>query len=309
MGEVRAEQRAELAALHAEGKSGRKAARLQRRRQRVTAVGMLGIADPRQASATTTIMQAGLPEDVVRGAMRWEIHNPWGRLLEKLSSHPLTARRIDDLARSGLPGGPTGWGDVTSTEAETAAPGARRASVPTSLSCWPYAALLWACGASTVAPASRGLALIAAAVLFLIKQAALSHRVRAGGRSYVAAHASTPPMKGIPVSLHGQIIGRGMPGCVLSADLVIQDASGFLTLLYRQPLPFWGAMFACSPAFQAARLVGLVPRGPPTSRSGRVAATDPHDAGSGSCAAARAAPPGPACAGCGRDRGVHDLIP
>lgn len=60
-------------------------------------------------------------------------------------------------------------------------------------------------------------------------------------------------MKGIPVSLRGQIIGRGMPGYVLSADLVIQDASGFLTLLYRQPLPLWGTMFAL---FKAGRFQG-----------------------------------------------------
>ncbi|MDX6233357.1 MAG: hypothetical protein QOH68_2372 [Nocardioidaceae bacterium] len=258
MGEVRAEQRAELAALHAEGKSGRKAAaRLQRRRQRVTAVGMLGISDPRQASATATIMQTGLREDVVRGAMRWEIHNPWGRLLEKLSSHPLTARRIDDLARSGLPGAPAGWGDVTSTEAETAAPGARRAfGADLVVMLAPYAALLWALWCFDRGTRfDAALALIAAAVLFLIKQAVRYPTAfePVDEVTSLLTRIDASPMKGIPVSLRGQIIGRGMPGYVLSADLVIEDGSGFLTLLYRQPLPFWGAMFAL---FKARRFQG-----------------------------------------------------
>jgi hypothetical protein len=35
-----------------------------------------------------------------------------------------------------------------------------------------------------------------------------------------------------------------MPGYVLSPDLVVQDESGFVPLLYRQPLPLWGSLFA-----------------------------------------------------------------
>jgi hypothetical protein len=35
-----------------------------------------------------------------------------------------------------------------------------------------------------------------------------------------------------------------MPGYVLSPDLVLQDGSGFVPLLYRQPIPFSRALFA-----------------------------------------------------------------
>src|SRR5207237_3965660 len=35
--------------------------------------------------------------------------NPWGAVLEKLSSHPLVARRIQVLEESGLPGAPKQW--------------------------------------------------------------------------------------------------------------------------------------------------------------------------------------------------------
>jgi hypothetical protein len=34
-----------------------------------------------------------------------------------------------------------------------------------------------------------------------------------------------------------------MPGYVLSPDLVVADASGFVPLLYRQPIPFAAAWF------------------------------------------------------------------
>src|SRR5205085_11573317 len=52
------------------------------------------------------------------------------------------------------------------------------------------------------------------------------------------------PVRGIGVEVRGRIIGRGMPGYVLSPDLVVQDESGFVPLLYRQPLPLWGSLFA-----------------------------------------------------------------
>jgi hypothetical protein len=52
------------------------------------------------------------------------------------------------------------------------------------------------------------------------------------------------PVAGIPVEVRGRIIGRGFPGYVLSPDLVVQDESGFVPLLYRQPLPFWASLFA-----------------------------------------------------------------
>jgi hypothetical protein len=35
-----------------------------------------------------------------------------------------------------------------------------------------------------------------------------------------------------------------MPGYVLSPDLVVQDSSGFVPVMYRQPLPFARALFA-----------------------------------------------------------------
>jgi hypothetical protein len=52
------------------------------------------------------------------------------------------------------------------------------------------------------------------------------------------------PMGGIPVEVKGRIIGRGFPGYRLSPDLVLEDTSGFVPLVYRQPLlPFLATLF------------------------------------------------------------------
>jgi hypothetical protein len=57
------------------------------------------------------------------------------------------------------------------------------------------------------------------------------------------ARLDAGPVRGIPVDVRGEIIGRGFPGYVLSPDLVVSDASGFVPLLYRQPIPFARAWF------------------------------------------------------------------
>jgi hypothetical protein len=51
------------------------------------------------------------------------------------------------------------------------------------------------------------------------------------------------PVTGIPVELRGRVVGRGTPGYVLSPDVVVQDDSGFLPVLYRQPWPFARSLF------------------------------------------------------------------
>ncbi len=52
------------------------------------------------------------------------------------------------------------------------------------------------------------------------------------------------PAFGLPVSVRGRVLGRGAPGYVLSPDLVVQDESGFVPVLYHQPLPLVRSVFA-----------------------------------------------------------------
>jgi hypothetical protein len=104
-----------------------------------------------------------------------------------------------------------------------------------------------------------GMAVAVAGLLFFVKQqfrypadhqpvdeiAGLLERLDAG------------PVAGIPVTVRGQIVGRGMPGYVLSPDLVVADATGFVPLLYRQPLPFVAELFGLfrAGAFQGQEVV------------------------------------------------------
>ncbi len=60
--------------------------------------------------------------------MGWDLTNPWGKTLEKLSSHPLLARRIRDLEESGLLGAPKQWSALRAMAAPRPSRSWRRAA-------------------------------------------------------------------------------------------------------------------------------------------------------------------------------------
>ena len=251
MGQASAAQKDQAHVLIAQGKAGRKeAARLTARTRRAQSMRAMGIFEPRSAEALQAAFAQGIDSDRALAAMRWDLANPWGATLETLSSHPLVARRIRDLEESGLPGAPRQWSVL---RAMAAAPPeeivAARARFARELA---VAVAPWALVVGAVVfgllPDSRfgmGLALAVAGALFFVKQ-----HVRYPGEHRPVAEVAgllerldAGPVAGIGVTVKGRIVGRGMPGYLLSPDLVVADASGFVPILYRQPIPFAAAWF------------------------------------------------------------------
>jgi Zn-dependent protease with chaperone function len=268
MGQASAAQKEEAHALIAQGKAGRKeAAKLAARTRRAQSMRAMGIFEPRSAEALQAAFAQGIDPDRALAAMRWDLANPWGTTLEKLSSHPLVARRIRDLEESGLPGAPTQWSVLramagASPEQVLAARARFGRELAVALAPWMVVAGALVFGFLPGSRFGMGLALAVAGLLFFVKQsmrypgehqpvdevAGLLERLDAG------------PVAGIGVTVKGKIVGRGMPGYVLSPDLVVADASGFVPLLYRQPLPFLATLFGL---FRAEGFLGqeVVARG------------------------------------------------
>jgi Zn-dependent protease with chaperone function len=247
MGQADAGRKDRALALQAEGKAGkREAAKLERRWRRAQSMRAMGIFEPRQAEALASAFSSGVDPQRAMAALRWDVLNPWGATLEKLSSHPLVARRIAALERSDLPGRPRTWSVLSSAAVTSADPAEvaevrRRFPVEIAVAVAPWVVLIamLVFGAFSGSTFSIGAALTVAGLLFVYKQA-----VRyPGGFAPVGEVADLlgrldgGPVAGIPVELRGTVIGRGMPGYVLSPDLVVQDRSGFVPVLYRQPLP------------------------------------------------------------------------
>ena len=257
MGQAEQEHKAALAASKDKNKEKDKQARRQERRMaRAQALRAMGILEPRATGAMAATFEHGIDARQALGAMRWDVTNPWGRTLEKLSSHPLVARRIEALERSGLPGAPRQWSVLralaTANPAEVSDAKARYLrELAVTVAPWAILVPMLLFGAFTQSTLSAGVAIVLAGGLLLVRQH-LRYPVPEHWRHWQAADSiagllerlDAGPVRGLPVQVHGRVVGRGLPGYVLSPDLVIEDASGFVPLLYRQPLPLVASWFA-----------------------------------------------------------------
>ena len=254
VGEVEADRKRRAEAL------GRRAVRREERRAgRLGAVGLLGIVGREDAKIPDGVLGRPQDLDAAVAGLRWDRLSPWARWVELCSSHPLVANRIDLLHRSGLPGAPSEW----TTPSVGARPMAK-AAVQAVAAGAPFAAGLallasWQLWGSLVAVAWSVTALGVA--LFVHWQV----RYPSGHEPVAPVTAlldrlDAGPVAGIPVEVWGRVTGRGMPGYVLSPDLVIADDRGFVPLRYTNPLPFGREWFG---AVKAGRLVGadVVARG------------------------------------------------
>jgi Zn-dependent protease with chaperone function len=253
MGQAEAEHKARAAELIAAGKEGKKeAARFEHAYQRAQSMRALGIFDGHQAGALQVALAGELDPDRVVAALRWDIVNPWGATLEKLSSHPLVARRIEALVESGLPGAPRTWAEIH--DAAAAVPVQERTSLRTrwaaelTVATLPWVLLLGLVlfGWFASSPRTVALALVGAGALLLVKQFLrypLSKFEFVPEITGLLERLDASPVRGVPVEVHAKVIGRGSPGYVASPDLVVEDSSGFVPLLYRQPIPFARAWF------------------------------------------------------------------
>jgi Zn-dependent protease with chaperone function len=270
MGRVSADEKEQVAALVAKGKEGAAAAReLQARSGRARSMRAMGIFEPKSAEAMAHAFSAGIDPERAVAALRWDAVNPWAKVLEKLSSHPLVVNRIRALEESGLPGAPTHFSVLrmmAGGDQRQIMDARARFGKELAIGAAPYGIVIpfVMFGAFTGSAVAIGFALSAAGVLFFVKQ---HLRYPTGQPEQVDEVASlierldAGPMGGIPVEVRGKIIGRGFPGYRLSPDLVVEDQSGFVPLVYRQPvLPFLATLFGL---LRAQKFIGqdVVARG------------------------------------------------
>jgi len=268
MGKESAARKEEVHALVAQGRAGkREAHRVEARARRAQSMRAMGIFEPRSAEAMQAAFSQGIDPDRALAALRWDVVNPWAKVLEKMSSHPLVARRIQALEQSGLPGAPRLWSvlrAMAGAPADQVAAARSRFGRELVVAVAPWVALAGAFlfGWLPRSPFALGLGVAAAGIAFFIKQSVRypGEFVEVGELTELLERLDAGPVGGIGVIVTGRVAGRGMPGYVLSPDLVVADSSGFVPLLYRQPIPWMAELFGL---FRAERYLGrqVVARG------------------------------------------------
>jgi Zn-dependent protease with chaperone function len=247
MGEVDAERAREAREIAKKGdKDAKKAhAARERRRRRVRAAGALGIADPAGGSTILAAAEQGLDGREVIGALRWDTCSPWARFEQLFSTHPLVVRRIAALEDSGLPGAPTRWSArevAQSCEGPQLSAARRRFALELPVRYAPWVAIavaLLAWSADRYVLIAQAVAALGVALLVKAWFARRPGEAEPIDRvASLMGRLDASPVTGLPVSVRGEVIGRATPGYALSPDLVVQDESGFVPVLYRQPWPF-----------------------------------------------------------------------
>ncbi|GAB4081832.1 M48 family metalloprotease [Modestobacter muralis] len=252
MGQVDAERAAAThEAKEAKHKERQKQlAKEDRRHQRMQSVGVLGIADQAQGATVLAARERGLDAREVIGALRWDTCNPWARWTQLFSTHPLIVRRIAALEDSGLAGAPTRWSAhevARSCVGPEVTRARRRFWLELPVRYLPLIAVL----VGAVAWGTDDWLLLAQAAtvggVALFVRTAFSRPLgpsRPVSRvTELLTRLDASPVTGLPVEVRGRIVGRGTPGYVLSPDLVVQDESGFVPVLYLQPWPFARSLF------------------------------------------------------------------
>lgn len=219
----------------------------------------LGVSNSRMAmpfAAATCDAEGNFSLENMQRAMRWELVNPWARLYEIGSTHPLAARRISALERCCTRLGQPCRYPVTSAGGAPYTGSFPRELLMTALPYLGIAAGVAAAASSVMQGALQSLGWIAIlGGAGWLARLAFEYPSGARQASIVSllGEVDVSHIRSIPVEVRGRIVGRGVPGLFFSEDLVLQDDEGFVTIDYRQPFGLWEFLFA---AFRADRFIG-----------------------------------------------------
>jgi Zn-dependent protease with chaperone function/Zn-finger nucleic acid-binding protein len=217
------------------------------RRPSLEPIGALGIFDGKAARAlaiagggTATLDPAHL-----KGAMRWDLWNPWAKFYELQSTHPLIANRLDYLSRqaAAMNQPPLVIFDERRPESYW-----DEFFVDLTVLVLPYALPLLVAGllAASGQPARFYWLALSAFGLGMGLRTWFSYRGGDFPELTVAGLLRNVKVSGVrpvPCTVRGEVIGRGQPGLIWSEDAVIRDRTGLIFLDYRQPLRIWEFLF------------------------------------------------------------------
>ena len=226
---------------------------------KMEAIGAMGIFDAGAAQAlaiagySETAQAAGaVDKENVKGAMRWDLWNPWAKWYELNSTHPLVANRLRYLSDQAVHMGQEPYVVFDEVQPESYWD---EFLVDLFVHLLPMAAgVVFALTAGSLyfvgeaSPESRLLLPLAVALVgaTLLLRFGFAYRSAYFPEMSVAAllkKVKVSAVRPVPCTLKGRVIGRGVPGYIFSEDFVMKDDTGIMFLDYRQPLAIWEWLF------------------------------------------------------------------
>lgn len=204
----------------------------------------LGIYDPKAAASTGTAYHIATKPYQLGRVFLWDLFNPWGWWMELNSTHPLTGKRVRALStyaeQLGLPtefdmGRVAGEGRKLSKKklyGNFAVDLLLYAAMPIGLL---VGLAIGIAVRDIVAIAPFAFAILGFGLGTLIRTIVMFPNFKQAPESDVLKLMSDPyasPLRGKPVKLEGELIGRGDAGYAFGSDLKLQDRTGMIYLHY-----------------------------------------------------------------------------
>ncbi|MCD6309971.1 MAG: M48 family metalloprotease [Candidatus Eremiobacteraeota bacterium] len=214
-----------------------------------------GIFDPKSAGALAlnSSLSGGFSTENMEAAMKWDMWNPWAIFMEMSSSHPLPAKRIMALEKQAkIQGKQPLYGFIEERRPESYWD---EFLVDLFFKYLPLLGFISGLVFSLTSHKYFGISLVFLGITYWIKLAFAYPRKNFPGANItdLLARVKVSGIRSFPVTLNGEVIGRGIPGLMWSKDLVLQDETGFIPVIYRQPLGILELIFGL---FKAPELIG-----------------------------------------------------
>jgi len=176
----------------------------------------------------------------LKGAMKWDLWNPWALYFELHSTHPLIAKRLgalstqseqmgeEPLVRFDLPQPESYWDEFLVDMAIKLLP---RVCL--------IGAVVAALATGAMPIAGAGLVCMAAAQMIRLRFTYPTHSFPEMSVATLLRRVKVSGVRPVPCRLSGSVRGKGVPGLIWSDDFVMQDDTGILFLDHRQPLAIW----------------------------------------------------------------------
>ncbi len=218
-------------------------------KSKVTRGNALGINDSKisKGIAISAYNEGTISKENIVKAMRWEMWNIWAKYNELHSTHPLISKRLLAIAKRSEEFGQEEYIQFNEVKTESYVDDFLKEIC---IMLAPSISLIVGITGLLIAGKDAGSwigisGIVFAGTLFLNLQ--YTHKNKDYDDTTVAdllGEVKVSPLKSIPCTLKGKIIGRGNPGCIFNEDFVLKDETGIIFLDYNQPLHIFEKIFA-----------------------------------------------------------------
>lgn len=226
----------------------------ENRKSSLSAVGALGIFDSKagMAMAVSSLpsvsaakkMGDDIDKDNLKGAMKWDMWNPWAKYYELNSTHPLIANRINQLSAQSEAIGQKPYVRFDARKPESYWDEFLLDLAVRLLPALAFIIFLVAFF-TTHNPTLLGVGVFSMGIASFLKTkfSYQSDFFPEMSISSLLKKVKVSAVRPVPCKVKGTIIGRGIPGLIWSEDFVMQDKTGIIFLDYSQPIPLWNFFF------------------------------------------------------------------